>query len=150
MRFVLSDEKNFHPVWIMLRCFWKTLQRRKQSVRNAQFSMCVFFGHTFMNPQNHAPERQDFQSEASRSGGFNNGPAGLPSRESYRVIKAAISMAMASTSQIHLHIPSLCSFCSEQTAKKQPTALLSRQRHLSELDATGLWADLFCNESATP
>lgn len=67
--------------------------------------MCVFFGHTFMNPQSRAPRRQDFQSEASRSSGIKNGPIGLLLRESYLVIKPAISMVMASISQIHLHTP---------------------------------------------
>lgn len=54
------------------------------------------------------------------------------------VIMAAVSMAMASATPIHLHTLSLCSFCAEQTSSTQPTALLARQRHFSELDATSL------------
>lgn len=60
MRFVPRDEKNFHPVWIMLRCFWKTHNRRKQSGRKAKFPIYFFFGYTFINPQNHAPKKTGF------------------------------------------------------------------------------------------
>lgn len=148
MRFVLSDEKNFHPVWIMLRCFWKTLQRRKQSVRNAQFSLCVFCGHTFMNPQNHAPRRQDFPSEASRSGGFKNGPAGLPSREPYLVLKAAVSMAMASTSQIHLQ-PLLSAPSVQSKLPRSSQQHCYRGRGISVNWMPQVCGQI-CNESATP
>lgn len=55
------------------------------------------------------------------------------------VIMAAVSMVIASTAQIHLHTQSLCSFCSEQTTITQrKTALLARQRHFPELDASSL------------
>lgn len=69
---------------------------------------------------------QDFQSEASIIGGFKNGSAGLPGKGSYLVVMAAVFNAIASASQIHPHTPSLCSFCSEQTAIKQQIALLGR------------------------
>lgn len=67
MRFMPGDEKNFHPVWVMLRCFWKTRKRRKQSGRKARFPIYFFWEYTFINP---APRRPDFQSEASRAGAF--------------------------------------------------------------------------------
>lgn len=105
-----------------------------------------------MNSQNHAPRRQDFQSEVSPSQAFKKEVdlRDCLGGDFCLVRMAAVSMVITSTNQIHLHTQSLCSFCSEQTAIKQQIALLWRQRLLSELDATGLCTDLlFCNESAT-
>lgn len=82
-----------------------------------------------------------FNLRQAKSGGFKNGPAGLLGRGSYLMIMAAISLAIANTSQMHLHTQSLL-LCSEQTAIKQQTSLLVRQRHLSELNAANLCTDL--------
>ena len=101
-----------------------------------------------MNSQNHAPRRQDFQSEVSTRGVFKK-----------MDLQDCLGGDLFSGNGCRFHgnhkhksdspAQSLC-FCSERTAIKQQMALLARQRHVSELDATGLCIDLlFCNESAT-
>ena len=79
MTWVPRDEKNFHPVWITQRYFWRTLTEKTEVVENAQLPICFCFGYPFINPQSHFPRRQDFQFEASRS--FENGPAGILSSD---------------------------------------------------------------------
>lgn len=51
--------------------------KKTEAVENAQLPICFCFGYPFMDPQSHIPRRQDFQPEASRGRGFENGLAGI-------------------------------------------------------------------------
>ena len=59
-------------------------------------------------------------------------------RGSYLGMMAAVAMAIASTTRIHLHTLSSLLLCSEQTTITQPMALLARHRHFREPGATSL------------